>query len=145
MGLLSTLVIPQLKDPIPTGTALQIIHTKSNHWVVDSTIGCPSGEIRLFDSFYNSIYSSTKSLVSTAFGQAVSVTLQVSQKQQGWSDFGVFAIATCVVLAYGLAPKFDKKIYKLPDKLFGTSWTFSFSQLIDCTIIIGATAIYDHH
>ena len=67
-GLLSSLVVPKLKDPIPAGAdALQIIHTRGNHWIVACTIGCPRGEVRLFDSLYQSIDTSTMALLLIAF------------------------------------------------------------------------------
>ena len=50
-GLCSTLLLPQAKQLVPAGTsALQIIHTRGNNWIVASTIGCQPGEVKLFDS-----------------------------------------------------------------------------------------------
>ena len=48
-------------------------------------------------------------LVSLVFGKGVSVSLEPSQQQQGGSDCGVFAIATCTALAHGITPLFNQE------------------------------------
>ena len=113
-GLISTLMPSKLKNPIPAGArALQILHIRANHWIVASTIGCEPGEVRLFDSLYKSIDTETMELVSLCFGKDVSVSLEVSQ-QQGGSNCGLFAIATCTALAHGITgtPQFKQQMMR---------------------------------
>uniref|UniRef100_A0A1X7UWM3 Uncharacterized protein n=1 Tax=Amphimedon queenslandica TaxID=400682 RepID=A0A1X7UWM3_AMPQE len=77
-GLFSTLILPNVKDPIPSGTrALQILHIKTNHWIVTSTLDCLLGEVKLLESMYRSIDVSTMNLLRQVFGGGISVTLEV--------------------------------------------------------------------
>ena len=104
------MLLSKSKNPIPAGaSSLQILHIRGNHWIVASTIGCQTGEVRLFGSIYKSIDRSTMASVSLVFGKAVSVFLEPSQQQQGGSDCGVFAIATCTALAHGITPLFKQE------------------------------------
>ena len=109
-GLHSTLLLPQAKQVVPAGArALQIIHTRGNHWIVASTIGCQPGEVKIFDSLYKSIDLATMTLISTIFGNEITtVHLEESQQQQGSCDCGIFAIATCTALAHGVTPIFKQ-------------------------------------
>ena len=110
LGLFSTLLLSKLKNPIPAGAStLQILHIRGNHCIVASTIGCQPGEVRLFDSLYKSIDTTTMALVSLVFGKDVSVSLEPSQQQQGGSDCGVFAIANCTALAHVITPLFNQE------------------------------------
>ena len=110
-GLESTLLLPQAKQIIPAGTsALQIIHSRGNHWIVASTIGCQPGEIKIFDSLYKSIDLATITLISTIFRKEITTLhLEDSQQQQGSCDCGVFAIATTTALAHGVTPTFKQE------------------------------------
>ena len=108
-------MLSKLKNPIPAGArALQILHLRANHWIVASTIGCEPGEVRFFDSLYKSIDTETMELVSLCFGKDVSVSSEASQQQQGGSNCGLFAIATCTELAHGITgtPQFKQPMMR---------------------------------
>ena len=53
-------------------------------------------------------------LVSLCFGKDVSVSLEASQQQQGSSNCGLFAIATCTPLAHGITgtPQFKQQMMR---------------------------------
>ena len=71
-GLHSTLLLPQAKQVVPAcARALQIIHTRGNHWIVASKIGCQPGEVKIFDLLCMSIDLTTMALISTVFGKEI--------------------------------------------------------------------------
>ena len=109
-GLSSTLLLPQAKQVVPADArALQIIHTRGNHWIVSSAIGCQPGEVKIFDSLYKSIDLETMVLISMIFRKEITtVHLEESQQQQGSYDCGIFAIATCTALVHGVTPVFKQ-------------------------------------
>ena len=114
-GLISTLMLSKLKNPIPAGArALQILHIRANHWIVASTICCEPGLVRLFDSLYKSIDTETMELVSLCFGKDVSVSLEASQQEQGGSDIVVYLQSLPVALAHGITgtPQFKQQMMR---------------------------------
>lgn len=66
-GLWSTLL--QCRNEAQKGISggLQIVHSRSNHWIVASTINCKQGEVAVFDSLYSSIGEGTKAIISSVF------------------------------------------------------------------------------
>lgn len=85
---------------------MQIIHSRTNHWIVASTVGCSTGKALVFDSFYSSIDQATMNLIQQLFGADVQVKLEVTPRQQGGLDCGILAIAIAASLAYGQSPRF---------------------------------------
>ena len=104
LGLQSTVLLSNLKAPLPAVGALQIVHSRGNHWIVASTVGCSAGEVMVFDSLYSSIDQLTLELLLKLFGPDTKVKLEMSPQQYGGKDCGVFAIAMCTSLAYGHRP-----------------------------------------
>ena len=82
---------------------IQIIHTRGNHWIVASTVGCSEGEVKVYNSLYQSVHDDTRSLVINLFelGNNPKITLLNTNKQGGGADCGLFAIATATALAFG--------------------------------------------
>ena len=39
-GFQSTLLLTKLKEPLPSTGAVQVLHSRGNHWIVASTVGC---------------------------------------------------------------------------------------------------------
>ena len=83
---------------------MQIVHSLTNHWIVASTIGCSIGNVLVFDSVYSSVDEATMSLIRQLFGVDVKVKQEVTPRQQGSSDCGVFAIAIATSLAFEHIP-----------------------------------------
>ena len=102
-GLQSTLIISEHRKWPATSGYLQIMHTRGNHWIVVSNIGC-SPKVQVFDSLYSSIDDTTVKLLTKVFGANIVVEMGNCPQQKGTADCGVFAIATCIALANGKQP-----------------------------------------
>ena len=102
-GLKSTLWLTKLKEPLSID-AVQVLHTRGNHWIVASTIGCSVGEVNVFDSLYSSIDAATLKLLKQIFGVHIKVKMTKCSQQTGSRDCGLFAIANCTALAHGSHP-----------------------------------------
>ena len=103
-GFQSTLLLTKLKVPLPSTGAVQVLHSRENHWIVASTVGCSAGEVNVFDSHYPSVDKGTPNLLKQLFGVHIKVKMEKCPQQTGISDCGLFAIANCVTLAYGRHP-----------------------------------------
>ena len=101
-GLQSTLLLSGMKYPLPCG-ALQIVHVRGNHWIVASTISCAK-RVGVFDSLYSQIDDQTEQMLTKVFGSDVTLEVEITPKQQGVRDCGVFAIAICTCIAHGQHP-----------------------------------------
>ena len=77
------------------------MHTGNSHWVCVSSIGCPEGQINLYDSLYNNIIATEveEQVKSLLGGKESKIIVAPVQQQGNGSDCGVFAIAfaTCLV------------------------------------------------
>ena len=100
-GLQSTLLLPTQMSVSPS---LQIIHSRGDHWIVATTIGSPANAVKIFDSLYLSIDSSTRELVNKLYGLDAQVVVKEGPRQEGYRDCGLFAIATATLLAHGSDP-----------------------------------------
>ena len=109
-GLQFTFLLPTLTTTITSSRALQIMHCRGNHWIVATTIGCPQGVVKVFDSLYSSVDPTTQQVILKHFGAGIKVMVEEGPKQVGVKDCGVFAIATATLLANGGDP--SSVIYK---------------------------------
>lgn len=103
-GLQSTLRLTKLKEPLSATGAVQVLHSRGNHWIVATTVGCSAGEVIVFDSLYSSVDTATLNLLKQLFGVHIKVKLERCPQQIGGRDCGLFAIANCTALAYGSHP-----------------------------------------
>jgi hypothetical protein len=83
---------------------LQIFHTRGDHWTVASTIHSVKGQVKIYDSIYNSMDSETTAVIMNLF-QVPPHPLQVDvhvkvQKQEDTHDCGLFAIAVATAEAF---------------------------------------------
>ena len=54
----------RFKAPFPgTGDVIQIMHTRGNHWIVISTVGCSGKDVNVFDTLYSSVDSETVKII----------------------------------------------------------------------------------
>ena len=81
-----------------TKNFLQIIHCRTNHWVVASTI-LSHPKVVVYDSLFSSVDSNTTSILKQLFGPKVKVMVNNDRKQVGAEECGLFAIANCICLA----------------------------------------------
>jgi len=90
---------------IVSGEFVQILHTGHDHWVCVSSVGCPPGTVKLFDSLYHDIISQevedqVKDLLADSFQK---LEFAPCQQQRNGSDCGVFAIAFATSIVFGSA------------------------------------------
>ena len=80
---------------------MQILHVKGDHWNVEHTK--PSGKlVYMYDSSYSSVDQKTASMLMINFQcSMLSIRLIRCQKQEGISDYGLFAIAFATSIAHG--------------------------------------------
>ena len=64
-GLRSTLI--QYHLGCWTNNYLQIVHCRSSHWIVVSSIGCQHGEVKVYDSLYDRVDDATKRKIEKTF------------------------------------------------------------------------------
>jgi len=102
-GLKNTLLQRRVKLSI-ANKIVQILHTRSDHWVVISNIYSSESELSLYDTVYNDIDDSTKALIRSMFEEDITVTIAQVQKQTGDVDCGVYSVAIATSLLYGLSP-----------------------------------------
>jgi len=77
---------------------LQIVHCRTNHWIIASTI-LSYPKVTVYDSLFNSVDGNTTGLLKQLFGPKVEVVVNNDQKQAGVEDCGLYAIANCICLA----------------------------------------------
>lgn len=111
-GFQSTLL--QAKKMALTDTRIhnkvQIIHcSRRNHWIAATTVNCKEGEVKIYDSVFNSCDEETKLVVCNLFQadtakQTPYIKVMYCQKQTGSKDCGVFSIAFATAIVLGLNP-----------------------------------------
>ena len=81
---------------------MQVLNVPHCHWITVSTIGCPKGQVNVFDSLpCVDVPSRTKEQIAViCFMEASSITLNFPnmQKQRGHNDCGLFALAFAMSL-----------------------------------------------
>ena len=92
---------------VVSGEFVQLLHTGQDHSVCVSSIGCPAGTVKLFDSLYHDIISQevedqVKDLLADSFQK---LEYAPCQQQTNGSDCGVFAIAFATSLVLGSTPQ----------------------------------------
>ena len=90
---------PSVRKPLPN--QLQVIHSRGDHWILASNIGCANGDVNVYDSVYRSVDKATIAVITQLF-QSSAVKIVKSRKQKGVTDCGVFAIATATAFAHGI-------------------------------------------
>ena len=82
-----------------------MIHTRENHWIVASTVCCCTQEVRIYDSLFTTVDSTTSLLLKQVFEERVKIAVGTSPRQEGIHDCGVHAIAVSTALACGVLPE----------------------------------------
>ena len=78
-----------------------MIHSRGDHWILASNIGCANGDVNVYDYVYRSVDKVTIAVITQLF-QSSAVKIVQSLKQKGGTDCGVFAIAAATALAHGI-------------------------------------------
>ena len=92
---------------VVSGEFVQLLHTGQDHWVCISSVGCPPGTVKLFDSLYHDIISQevedqVKYLLADSFQK---LQYAPCQQQTNGRDCGIFAIAFATSLVLGSTPQ----------------------------------------
>ena len=104
-GLHLTLTLHKAKR-VPAKCAknfLQIMHCRTNHWIVVSTI-LSHPRVTVYDSLYDTVDDSTCKTLKQLLGPKVEVAINNDKSQAGFEDCGLFAIANCICLASNSYP-----------------------------------------
>lgn len=88
----------------PRINELQIVHVRGNHWITASTILSKRNAVNVYDSLYDSVDEESLKIIQQLFG-VTEINVVPVQKQQGFSDCGLFAIAYAVHLAKKCNPE----------------------------------------
>ena len=86
---------------------VQIIHcSKRNHWITVTTVNCKEGEVRIYDSVFNSCDDEVELVVHNLIKVDTTPRIKVMhcQKQTGGKDCGVFSIVFATAIVLGLNP-----------------------------------------
>ena len=102
-GLKSTLLQTR-KHPREEKEQIQIVHSRGDHWIVASSIHAAGTEVLVYDSVYQTLDSTTNSIILNFFPTSTSAELVEINRQTGGEDCGVFAIAIATALAFSKNP-----------------------------------------
>ena len=102
-GLQNTLLQSRLRWSAAS-KIVQILHIRSDHWVVISNLLCAKNVLSVYDTVFNDIDIPTMTLLRSMFEEDFTVSLAPVQKQQGDADCGVFSIAVATSLLHGHIP-----------------------------------------
>ena len=80
---------------------LQIVHCRNDHWILASTVGSQN-ELLVYDSLYDSVDKECKEVLHSLFPK-IMIKMSKCQKQVGYADCGLFAIANATAVAYSTA------------------------------------------
>ena len=114
-GLQDPAVHKTLSFQILRGEFVQIIIVGDCHWCTVSNIGCDDGVVKVYDSMYSSVSSTTMKLIaSLVFSPAEQLVVKMMDvgKQSNGSDCGVLAIAFAYDICNGDDPctvKYDHR------------------------------------
>lgn len=132
-GFQSTLLLPKLR-PFDSWMPnyIQVFHVRSRrHWITVTTKDCSCGEVIVYDTLYDDVDCSTKTVLEHLFScskEGLSYKMADGiQKQQGVTDCGVFAIAFAVSLAYG-NHHYSNKINFGLIRMHGSTTFYNFSK-----------------
>ena len=87
-----------------TKNFLQIMHCRTNHWIVASTI-LSHPKVTVYDFLFDSVDANTIGILKQLFGPKVEVIVNNDRKQVGAEDCGLFATASCICLAEKCLPE----------------------------------------
>lgn len=112
-GLVDPAIIGNLVTPA-TSEFVQIINT-GLHWVCISTLSCPVGVIKVYDSLFGkpnikAVQHACRTLLHR--GKSVQIINEKVQKQQGSNDCALFSIPFATTLCHGNNPtttRYDQK------------------------------------
>ena len=109
-GLQNSLLLDKLATKnVKIGHGIQILHDRTNHWIVACNLRRKDNIIEIYDSLYTTSTTKTRSLIGNLFqplpGKNPLIKITKTQKQVGGRDCGVFAIAMVTAVLHGYDPE----------------------------------------
>ena len=86
---------------------LQVLLVRKNHWILLSTMDCPQGSIKVYDSAFDDQPPSVLKAITIAFvapEQTVEISVMNTEMQCGPNDCGAHVSAMMTSIAYGEDP-----------------------------------------
>ena len=87
---------------------VQVLHSGGNHWLLITTMGCPPGIVKVYDSMVNKLPFQTKeqicALLVTKETQIELLHIDL-QQQKNSNDCGLFVLAFAAALYSGQEPR----------------------------------------
>ena len=79
---------------------LQIVHSRGNHWIVACVLFSAVGSVDVYDSIFNTLDNESIVVIRYLFQNPnIKINMIKVQKQKGYDNCGLFAIANTVQLA----------------------------------------------
>ena len=103
-------VLNWVKQIKPLTSSLQILQVAGTvgHWIVLSTIDCANHVVKIYDTLYNSINEDLLTVIAALLKvnicSHISMHIMHMAKQYDDTEYGLYAIATIVCLAFGDDP-----------------------------------------
>ena len=89
---LQPLVLQVCAFQVHSGEFVRIVHVGNSHWCVMSTVGCESGAVYVYDSFYKSPTKVLIHLIASMMhsqSNELKITVMDVEKQSNGSDCGI--------------------------------------------------------
>ena len=105
-GFQNTLFGQNLSFKVERGAFVQIIHSR-NHWVCITNTACNKGEMEVIDSMFDTLPQKAVNQVAAFVHRelpALNLKFLNTQRQRGYSDCGLYAIATATAICEGKDP-----------------------------------------
>uniref|UniRef100_A0A1X7UT78 Ubiquitin-like protease family profile domain-containing protein n=1 Tax=Amphimedon queenslandica TaxID=400682 RepID=A0A1X7UT78_AMPQE len=99
-GLQNSLLLNKLATKnVKIGHGIQILHDRTNHWIVACNLRRKDNIVEIYDLLYTTSTTKTRSLIGNLFQPLP------DKKQVGGWDCGVFAIAMVTAILHGYDPE----------------------------------------
>lgn len=112
---------------------LQIIHSRGNHWIVACVLFSEVGSVNVYDSLYDTLDDETIVVIKYLFNnENINIKMIKVQKQKGYDDCGLFAIANTVQLAKKYVAKTEAFANKCDPGMVKYQQSVMRSHLVNC-------------
>lgn len=83
---------------------IQVLNSANQHWITVSTVGCEYSHVKVYDSMYSDVPTSTREQICALLASSKScihLDFVNVQLQPNCCDCGLFALAFCTTLCEG--------------------------------------------
>ena len=106
-GLQDTILGWSMQFSIEGGEFVQVLNVFGSHWIAVSTVGCEKGEVNWFDSLHCKPSLAVEKMIADLvqyLGNKLQVQICNVEKQIGYNDCGIFALALVTAVAFVIDP-----------------------------------------